>query len=327
VTDRTLAFDLRVRFRGFDLAAAAAIPLAGITALSGPSGSGKTTLLRALAGLEQAAEGQVRFAGADWRRLAPGARRIGYVFQDARLFPHLDVAGNLAYGARRRGTPAERVARVVAALDLGPLMHRRTETLSGGEARRVALGRALAADPQVLFLDEPLTGLDRARKSALMPYIARASAAFGIPALYVTHSAGEIAFLADRVLGIAAGRLTGWRPAAPRLAAQVVKTGPDTVCLAVAGRRVWVPGSARPGERWAIPLGDDYVLSAAPPGASTAALVLEGRVQGAGPAGLDVVFADQSLTLTWAGPAPAPVSGAPIWLTLPRAVGRVVAGG
>ena len=119
-----LGFDIRVEHPDFTLEAAAEVPLTGITALSGPSGSGKTTLLRALAGLEPHTSGHVRFADEDWTGLSPAARGIGYVFQDARLFPHLDVAGNLDYGARRRHTPTGLVEAVIGALDLHPLLRR-----------------------------------------------------------------------------------------------------------------------------------------------------------------------------------------------------------
>ena len=157
-----LHFDLSVRYPGFELNAADTIPTAGITVLSGPSGSGKTTLLRAIAGLEPAAERSV---------------------QEARLFPHLTVRQNLDYGARRRGATRAEVEAVIDALDLSALLSREPARLSGGEARRVALGRALASRPRILLMDEPLTGLDRARKADLMPWIARAVAGFGVPAL------------------------------------------------------------------------------------------------------------------------------------------------
>lgn len=322
----SLAFDIRLHYPGFTLQAADEVPLHGITALSGPSGSGKTTLLRVIAGLERHAEGHVRFAGEDWTGLAPAARGIGYVFQDARLFPHLSVRQNLDYGARRRGTPKALVDAVTEALDLGPLLPRAPETLSGGETRRVALGRALASGPRILLLDEPLTGLDRARKTDLMPYIARAVAGFGVPAIYVTHAAGEIAFLADRTLTIADGALQGWEPAAPRLTGTVTGTGSGTVEVSIAGARLWLRGIGRVGETWAIPLGDDFLLSTVMPGVSNAVLTLPGRMQRYDRATRTCWLSidDQILALPWFNADGAvPEQGTTVWLTLPQATGRV----
>ncbi len=315
-----LAFDIRLAFPGFSLEVAEEVPLQGITALSGPSASGKTTLLRVLAGLERGAEGSVRFAGEDWTRLPPAARGVGYVFQDARLFPHLSVAENLGFGAARRGVPAAQVAAVVEALDLGPLMARRPETLSGGETRRVALGRALASGPRVLFLDEPLTGLDRARKAELIPYIARAVASFGVPALYVTHSAMEITHLADRVLGIEGGRLTGWRPAAPRLTGRVAAVGAGHVTLELAGQAVEVPGSGKVGELWAVAIAEDAVLLAGNPGETSAGLTLEGRMTGFGDGRARCALGGAELEIPWSGGILA--EGQPVWLALPSVAGR-----
>lgn len=322
-----LGFDIRVSYPDFSLEAAAEVPLTGITALSGPSGSGKTTLLRAIAGLEPLAEGRVQFAGEDWTGRPAATRGIGYVFQDARLFPHLDVAGNLDYGARRRGTEPAQVQAVIDALDLRPLLRRAPATLSGGEIRRVALGRALASGPRILLMDEPLTGLDRARKSDLMPYIARAVAGFGVPALYVTHSAGEIGFLADRTLSIAEGRLTGWLPPAPRLIGQVMGTASGQIDLALGDMRIWLQGHGDTGEIWALPLGQDYVLSSESPGLSNAALTLGADVIAAVPGSgtIRVQIAGQQLDLPWArddGRMPEP--GAPLWLSLPKLAARPV---
>lgn len=322
-----LSLDIAVSYPDFALDALVDIPLAGITALSGPSGSGKTTLLRIIAGLEPLAKGHVTFAGEDWTALPAAKRGVGYVFQDARLFPHLDVAGNLDYGARRRGILPEMVEAVIEALDLQPLLHRTPATLSGGESRRVALGRALASGPRILLMDEPLTGLDRARKADLMPYIARAVASFGVPALYVTHSAGEISFLADRTLAIEAGQLTGWHPAAPHLLGQVVATAPGQIELALGHMRLWLRGNGDLAEIWAIPLGRDYLLSLEAPGLSTAALSLETRVlrADAGSGMCTVEVAGQHLTLPWSREDGAmPGIGRALWLTLPHLAGRPV---
>lgn len=318
----TLSFDLHLRFPGFRLAATAQVPAQGITALSGPSGSGKTTVLRAIAGLEPAARGHVRLGGRDITALSPAARGIGYVFQEARLFLHMDVAANLQFGARRRGVDAARVAQVIEALDLTPLLRRAPATLSGGEARRVALGRALASGPSLLLLDEPLAGLDRDRKAALMPYIARAVVAFGVPAVFVSHSAREIAALADRVLIMADGQITGCQPAAPRLTGPVGDVLPGMVRVDLGDRQAWVPGTGQVGDIWSVPLGSAYVVSTRDPGNTTAPFCIRGEVIGPDPQSdrIRMAFGNDALCL----PCPtldAVEPGQPVWLTLPDLAG------
>ena len=322
-----LSFDLQITYPDFQLDVAAEMPLTGITALSGPSGSGKTTLLRAIAGLESAVKGQIQFAGQDWTHLPAHQRGVGYVFQDARLFSHLSVAENLAYGATRRQTDPRLTEAVIDALDLQPLLTRAPTTLSGGEARRVALGRAMASGPRILLMDEPLAGLDRARKADLMPYIARAVASFGVPAIYVTHSANEIGFLADRTLSIAEGRLQGWQPAAPHLFAQVTAVAPGQIQLALGDMHLWLRGTGQAGELWSIPLGQSYMLSTEAPGLSTAALTLpattRAAIPGSGQIELDCL--GRSLTLPWAREdGEMPGENAPLWLSLPRIAARPV---
>lgn len=213
--ERTLAIDVRARLGSFGLDISHRFELSGVTALFGASGSGKTSLLRIVAGLEDRAEGEIRFAGETWvssaRRIAlPAHRRgVGVVFQDARLFAHLDVAGNLNYARRRARPNGQRPSAeaVISALDLGPLMARRTEALSGGERQRVAMARALLAAPRLLLLDEPLAALDNRRKSRILPYIERVVHEFGVPAIYVTHSIDEVAQLADRIVVMSEGRI------------------------------------------------------------------------------------------------------------------------
>ena len=324
---RSLSIDLSVSWPGFTLFAKTEIPLTGITALSGPSGSGKTTLLRSIAGLERHARGTVSFAGKDWTRLPPQRRGTGYVFQDARLFPHMTVAGNLNYGAKRRDASADAVAAVVEALDLRELLCRRPGTLSGGETRRVALGRALASAPRILLLDEPLAGLDWTRKAELLPYIARAVAAFGVPAIYVTHSASELSYIADRTLGISGGCLGGWTPAGPRLIGKVKEIRPGQIKLALGDRQLWLAGEGYVGETWAIPLGQDYLLSCESPGISNAALILDARVMRMDPdaGSCDMAVAGQKVTLPWIGDDCArPQAGAMLWLSLPKLFARPV---
>ncbi|MDI6834805.1 MAG: molybdenum ABC transporter ATP-binding protein [Rhizobiaceae bacterium] len=210
-----LRIDVRHRRDGFELRADLAIG-AGLTALFGPSGSGKTTLVNLVAGLERPQEGQIAFDGEIWsdakRRIfvPPHRRRIGYVFQEGRLFPHLTVRQNLGYA--RRFTPAaerrESLERVVDLLGIGNLLDRRPANLSGGEKQRVALGRALMASPRLLLMDEPLSALDNERKAAILPDIERIRDEVGIPILYVSHAIEEVARLATRVVVLAQGRAT-----------------------------------------------------------------------------------------------------------------------
>jgi molybdate transport system ATP-binding protein len=193
------------------------IELQGITALFGPSGAGKTTLLQALAGFLPGT-GRIEADGVVWqdaRRCLPAHRRpVGVVFQDGRLFQHLDVAGNLDFAARRADTagPSVRRAEVVAALGLSALLDRRVDTLSGGEIQRVAIGRALLARPRLLLMDEPLVALDRERKATILSMIVDLPRRFGLPVLFVSHLVEEIAQIADRLVALRDGALVGQGP-------------------------------------------------------------------------------------------------------------------
>ncbi len=216
-----LALDVKLERGSFALAVHETIALEGITALFGPSGSGKTTLLRIVSGLETDAVGDVTFDGERWQasgvRVPPHKRRVGFVFQDGRLFPHLTVAKNLTFGIGRRAERERAVIRfddVVAALDLDPLLSRRPASLSGGEQQRVAIGRALLANPRLLLMDEPMSSLDVRRKAEILPYIERLPEAFGLPILYVTHSVDEVARLASSVVLLRSGRVVGRGPVA-----------------------------------------------------------------------------------------------------------------
>ena len=326
--------DFRIKLtRGdlFSLDVAEGLPLNGITALVGPSGGGKTTLLRALAGLERAEEAEVHFRGTAWddgrTHVPPEDRRIGFVFQNTALFPHLDVAGNLRYGARRR--EVENYDAIVDALEIGTLLSRRVQGLSGGEARRVALGRALAANPGILFLDEPLSGVDMARKSELLPYIGRAVAEARVPALYVTHSMAEVTTIADRVLGISGGRLRGWDLPPPRLTAEVTSVSDGVMRVLIDGAdpgsdaELTLPLIARVGEEVGLGLpADSCLVSTDHPGRTDALLTLPVTVaEGTGGLTLDVF--GQKITLPRGGPH---AIGARLWLSVMRILPRPEAG-
>jgi len=226
-----LAVDVRLAFPGFALELAHGFELAGVTAVFGPSGCGKTTLLRILAGLERRASGHVSFDGQTWqdrRSFTPPHRRgVGFVFQDARLFPHLSVEGNLRYAARRAPrTPAPLgLDDVLAAFDLGVLRERRIQTLSGGERQRVAIARTLLTHPRLLLLDEPLAGLDVERKAEILATIDRLPADFGVPVLYVTHSLDEVVRVGDRMVALSGGRLRAAGDVAEVL--ETLDLGPD----------------------------------------------------------------------------------------------------
>jgi molybdate transport system ATP-binding protein len=209
---KTLEIDARIELGEFELDVRQAFELDGILALFGPSGSGKTTLLRLIAGLARTADCRVAFGQSIWqdaRIFVPAHRRqIGFVFQDRRLFAHLDVLGNLRYGIKISGRRASaKLDTVIGTLDLLPLLERDTQSLSGGEAQRVALGRALLRDPQLLLMDEPLSSLDIARKREVVEYIARLPQQFDVPIVYVTHDIDEVARLAATTVLLKAGRI------------------------------------------------------------------------------------------------------------------------
>ena len=203
---------LRGHRGGFALDVAFAVPASGVTALLGDSGSGKTSVLRALAGLDRHA-GSVRVDGATWQdatTFVPAhRRRVGWVPQGAALLPHRSVAANLDYAARRSGAGPFDRADVIARTGIGALLDRRLATLSGGEARRAAIARALLGQPRLLLLDEPLSGLDAAARAGLVEALADLFAGLALPVVYVTHDMAEADGLAARVLRIAGGRIAG----------------------------------------------------------------------------------------------------------------------
>jgi len=197
---------------GFVLDVDLQMPARGVTALFGPSGSGKTSLLRCIAGLERGAAGRLVVNGELWQDantfVPPHQRALGYVFQEASLFPHLSVLANLLYG-RRRSKDAARVSldHAIELLGISALLPRKPEHLSGGERQRVAIARALATGPRLLLMDEPLAALDTARKQEILPYLERLHAELEIPLLYVSHAPDEVARLADHMVVLAAGRV------------------------------------------------------------------------------------------------------------------------
>lgn len=202
-----------IRFPEFVAKIDVSAPISGIVGLFGPSGHGKTTILRMAAGLERGSNAYVEYDGEVWQDdskgifVPPHRRRLGFVFQDARLFPHLTVGGNLDYAARRAKSGKTDLPRdlVIEILDLGPLLHRKVQDLSGGEGQRVAIGRALVSRPRLLLMDEPLSALDLRRKMEILPYIERLRDEMNLPVLYVTHSLDELGRLADHVLLIREG--------------------------------------------------------------------------------------------------------------------------
>ncbi len=196
---------------GFELSVDEHIDSSGVTAIFGPSGGGKTTLLRWIAGLEVPDEGRIAAGDTVWSGdgvwIPPYDRPVGMLFQDARLFAHLDVAANLAFAERRSKSRAFGLSEreIIDSLDLGPLLHRQVDGLSGGERQRVALGRTLLRRPQWLLLDEPLSALDAERKDEILPYLETLPGRLGIPTLYVSHALDEVVQLADRMLVLADG--------------------------------------------------------------------------------------------------------------------------
>lgn len=313
----TLQIALQHRFDGFALDLAFEAP-AGVTALFGRSGSGKTTVINAVAGLLQPAMGRITVDGATLLdtgqgvNLPPHRRRIGYVFQDARLFPHLTVRQNLLYG-RWFAPRGDGIAldRLVELLGIGPLLARRPGALSGGEKQRVAIGRALLSNPRLMALDEPLAALDEARKAEILPYLERLRDELRLPLLFVSHSMAEVARLANTVVLMEAGRVTavgptaeilsnpatapglGLREAGALLRAQVAAQDADGLTrLDSAAGALWLPRVAAPiGSSLRIRiLAQDVILATARPTGLSALNILPAVVrdirQGDGPGAL-----------------------------------------
>ena len=209
----TIEAKFRIDKGDFELDVDLKCPDQGITALLGPSGCGKTTLLRAIAGLEVCHDGYLKVGDMTWQSASqfvpPHQRRLGYVFQEASLFAHLRVRGNVEYGLKRVPASERKIAlsNVVELLGIGQLLDRNIDQLSGGEQQRVAIARALAVSPDILLMDEPLAALDLARKQEIMPYLESLRDELDIPVLYVSHSPDEVARLADHLVLLEAGRV------------------------------------------------------------------------------------------------------------------------
>lgn len=222
----SLSVAIRHGFPGFALDVGFDAPQ-GLTVLFGRSGAGKTTVVNAVAGLFRPEQGRILLDGrvltdsAAGIMLPPHMRRVGYVFQDARLFPHLTVQQNLTYGQRFAPKGGAGLADVVDLLGIAPLLARRPGALSGGEKQRVAIGRALLSNPRILLMDEPLAALDEARKAEILPYVERLRDQVGVPILYISHAMAEVARLATTLVVLEKGR--------------VLRAGPGGELLADAG--------------------------------------------------------------------------------------------
>jgi molybdate transport system ATP-binding protein len=300
-----IALDVRLELPRFTLRVESDLSAAGVAVL-GPSGSGKTSLLETIAGLRPRSRGRIVLDGTALQddakdiRLPPEARRIGYVPQDALLFPHLDVAGNVRFGARR-GARRGAFDEIVEILGIAALLRRFPAAISGGERQRVALARALAAEPRLLLLDEPLAALDVELKERILPYLLRVRDALHVPFLYVTHNAGEAAVVAGEALLLRDGAVVGEGPVESVLAAMAAERvdpgaryenvlagalesrapGTETAVFHAGGARLVVPAPAdeRVAGRTVFSVApEDILVSAAPPERVSARNRLFGRV-------------------------------------------------
>jgi molybdate transport system ATP-binding protein len=297
-----IGIETRVRLarEAFALDVHVCLPGRGVTALFGPSGSGKTTLLRCIAGLERAPGALVRVGEARWQDehvFVPAHRRaVGLVFQDSRVFRHMSVRDNLLYGYRRVAAARRRLkpGDAIALLGLDGLLERRPAGLSGGEAQRVAIGRALLASPDLLLLDEPLASVDAGRKGEILPFLERLHRELAIPIVLVTHDLDDMMRLADYAVLLDAGRVIAQGPLAQALAHMAGHGGAGALAAMLSvgieasedGVRVELPG----GQRFTLPgslaqasgrlhvAARDVSLSLARPGSSSALAALPTRV-------------------------------------------------
>ena len=313
-----LSLNLRKSFSGFELSVNADLP-GGIAAVFGPSGSGKTTLLNCIAGLERPDDGEIRlqdrilYSKVAGVNLAPERRRVGYMFQESLLFPHLNVEENIHYGynltpeSRRMVDPAQ----LVELLELRPLMQRRTAGLSTGEQQRVALARALASSPNLLLLDEPLAALHVSIRGRILRYLKAIRRELSIPMVYVSHSISEIMALADSALVLDKGRqvamdeprsLLGQSAAAPLIARESVENIFDVtvtehlpesgITLAALGETVLALPQidTLAGQTVSVSIkASDVILASEPPRRISARNILEARVERVDAAGRSIL--------------------------------------
>lgn len=213
-----LKLDFSLAFNHFDINIAQNIIISAITGIYGDSGSGKSTLLRVIAGLEQRAKGRVSLNGLELQNSAnrcfikPEKRQIGLVFQDSRLFPHLSVYENLAYGANRQKNRKLTIETVLSLTQLNQLQHQNVTQLSGGEKQRVSIARALLAEPKLLLLDEPFSALDKTTKAQMLTILKSIQRQLQLPMLYVSHSLSELQYIADQLVVVSAGKITQAAP-------------------------------------------------------------------------------------------------------------------
>ena len=307
-----MSVELRLKhaFKGFDLDLEFALNADGITVLFGPSGSGKTTTINAIAGLLRPDEGRITVAGEtllDTQAglfVPPRKRGVGYVFQDARLFPHLKVQDNLLFGWRRAGKPLGKaeIEGLTDLLGLTHLLDRRPKALSGGEKQRVALGRALAMRPRMLLLDEPMAALDEPRRMEILPYLEQIRAVTRIPIFYVTHNIAEVTRVADQMVILNQGRvaaagsvydimsrldlfpLTGRfeAGAVAELDCELLDCDDELTELELAGQAIFVPAiNAEPGQSLRLRIRSrDVILALEKPQAISTNNILLGTVTG-----------------------------------------------
>ncbi|MDB5641182.1 MAG: modC [Hyphomicrobiales bacterium] len=308
---------IHAAFRGslgrFELDAQFVAPGRGVTALFGPSGCGKTTVLRCLAGLQRVEHGLCKVGGEVWqdaRTFRPAHKRpVGYVFQEASLFAHLSVRGNLMYGAPSSGKSTVDLDEVVGLLGLSRLLARSPAKLSGGERQRVAIGRALLAQPRILLMDEPLSALDQTTRDEILPFLDQLHASLSLPVIYVSHDLAEVERLADTLVLMEHGRVVASGPlvdlqsdlSLPLVAAREASVRLDGVVashdaayglirLDVPGGSLVVhAGAARPGDRRRVRIGaSDVSLARERPQASSILNILPARIVSAQPAGRDM---------------------------------------
>jgi molybdate transport system ATP-binding protein len=342
-----IAIELEVPLSRFTLEVSARFEAPAVAVL-GPSGAGKTTLLESIAGLRRPASGRILLDEAVLLDTAAGvfvrpeSRRMGWVPQDALLFPHLDVAGNVRFGLRRGGD-AERVFReAVEILEIGPLLERYPATLSGGERQRVALARALATRPRLLLLDEPLAALDVELKARILPYLLRIRDERRIPIVYVTHNAGEAEALAGEAMLLRAGCVEAYGPTREVLGTRALASidpgatfdnivdgrlepGPDpgVATLRLPGGGLLVPAGG-PGVRGVFALApEEIIISMDPLARVSARNVLAGTVLSCDAAGPDAMVQVEAVGIPWRAHITATAlrdlglaAGAAVWLAI-----------